>query len=49
MNHIFDQLYNGLPEQYRAELTPDLYPGIRLARVENWPREDRESYCGIYE
>lgn len=51
MNNIFDAKFNGMPrsELYRAQLTPDLFPHERPMMIQNWSKEEREAYCGIYE
>lgn len=46
MQNIFDATFNGLPELYRAELTPDLYPHQKPMRLENWAQDDLEMYIG---
>lgn len=45
MNNIFDIEITRL-ELYRSYVVPELYPNERPARVDNWPAEDREMYCG---
>lgn len=47
---IFDATFNGMgaSEFYRAQITPDLFPHEKPMLVNNWPAEDREVYCGIY-
>lgn len=34
------------PGMYLAAVFPELYPEERPMRVDNWPIEDREAYCG---
>ena len=46
MHNLFDSTFNGLPETYRAEMTPDLYPHARPMRLENWSQDDLEAYVG---
>jgi hypothetical protein len=45
---IFDPLFNGMPrsEMYRAQSFPELFPNEQAMRVQQWPAEDREAYCG---
>jgi hypothetical protein len=33
-------------EMYRAAVFPEMFPEERPMRVDNWPAEDREAYCG---
>lgn len=49
VNGIFDGTFNGMGagQMYRAWVVPDLYPEERQPRLENWPAEDLEAYCGI--
>jgi hypothetical protein len=49
VSNIFDDSFNDMPgiEMYRAEASPDLYPDAPRMLVENWPKEDREAYCGL--
>lgn len=46
MNNLFDAAFNGLPEVYRAEVTPELYPHQPPMRIGNWSQDDREMYVG---
>ncbi|AEV52116.1 hypothetical protein [Rhodococcus phage RGL3] len=50
MNSLFDPAFQGIPggEMYRSWVDPTLHKGQRPARIENWPAEDLEMYCGIY-
>lgn len=50
MHNIFDSTFNGMArsELYRSYFVPDLFPHEKPARIQNWPEEDREAYCGIY-
>lgn len=33
-------------DMYRSWVFPEGYPDERPARIDNWPAEDREMYCG---
>lgn len=46
--NIFDDLFNDMSGSglYRAQVSPDLYPGYPRMLIENWSQQDVESYCG---
>ncbi|GAB4588692.1 hypothetical protein [Nocardia sp. IFM 10818] len=48
---IFEAEFNGTGgiEQYRSWVFPDLHPNEKPARLENWPNQDIEMYCGTRE
>lgn len=51
MNHnLFDGTFIGLASGnlYRSYVFPDLWPGHKQARLENWPEDEREIWCGVY-
>lgn len=50
MHSIFDPGFSQVPhsEMYRAWVHPDLFPGEPQPRLNNWPDEDLEAFCGIY-
>ena len=45
---IMDVAYNRMPrsELYRSQVFPELFPHERGMRLDNWPDEDKEMYCG---
>lgn len=46
LDHVI-QLSNKYPEvMYKAWAFPDLCPSQPQPRLENWPAEDLEAYCG---
>ena len=48
MNNIFDTAFNGMArsEMYREWTVPGTFPEQPKARLENWPEDDLEMYCG---
>lgn len=50
MHNIFDGTFNGMgcSEMYRSYVFPDLFPGHKRARLENWPADEREIWAGVY-
>ncbi|NQE88087.1 hypothetical protein [Nocardia terpenica] len=51
MNSLLDSTFNGMGagEMYRAWTAPGVFPDQPQPRLENWPKDDLEMYCGIYE
>ncbi|AYD87079.1 hypothetical protein SEA_NICOLETERA_52 [Mycobacterium phage NicoleTera] len=45
-HNIMDSQFNGMPEMYRAEVFPELFPHAPRMRIENWPQEDLEMTVG---
>lgn len=46
--NIMDCAFNGIPrsEFYRAQVFPELFPHEKRMLIHNWPKQDREEYCG---
>ena len=48
MMNIFDPEFSSIvrSDMYRAFVMPELFPGERPARIDNWSAEDRAAWCG---
>jgi len=46
MHNIIDAWWNGMPELYRAQVFPELWPHEKEMLIENWSLEDLEMYVG---
>jgi hypothetical protein len=44
--NIMDSQFNGLPEMYRAEVFPELFPHAPRMRMDNWPAHERAMLIG---
>ncbi|AOZ61289.1 hypothetical protein SEA_DARTHPHADER_49 [Mycobacterium phage DarthPhader] len=45
-HNIMDPQFNGMPEMYRAEVFPELFPHAPRMRLENWSQDDLEMTVG---
>lgn len=46
MHNIMDQMFNGMPEVYRAQVFPELWPHEPEMLLHNWSKEDLEMFVG---
>ena len=48
MKSILDPEFNGMggSELYRSQVVPEAFPHVRPFRLDNWPLQDLEMFCG---
>lgn len=46
MHNLLDSLFNGMPELYRAQVFPELWPHEKEMLLENWCEDDLQMFVG---